>query len=276
MIDNVRLVLCDIDGTLVTTGRELTPKTKEVIDRLHANGIYFGLASGRSIDQQLMTFSKDWGFDYQFEILIGMNGSELWDDLSQKRYDFYKLSREAIKEIVELMEPFDLNPFLYHDGKMLCKRLDQLTRQSSKKNHAGVIVAKDISELYAHENAKIMYRIPEEQMPEIEAYVNAHPSPNFRGFKTQTTMLEFTDRRVSKDVALKKFCEENDISLEQVISFGDISNDNEMLECSGWGVCLLNGADDTKAIADDITEKTNDEDGFAHYIEKHFLEPRGW
>ena len=276
MINDVRLVLCDIDGTLVTTERELTPKTKEVIDRLHANGIYFGLASGRSVDQQLMTFARDWGFDYDFEILIGMNGSELWDHPNQKRYDFYKLSRQSIKEILELMKPFDLNPFLYHDGKMLCLRLDKLTKRSSEKNHADVIVAKDISELYAEENAKIMFRVPEEQMAEIEEYVNAHPSPNFKGFKTQTTMIEFTDRRVSKDVALKKFCENNDISLDQVISFGDISNDNEMLECSGWGVCLLNGTDDTKACANDITEKTNDENGFAHYMEKHFLEPRGW
>ena len=34
---------------------------------------------------------------------------------------------------------------------------------------------------------------------------------------------------------------------------------------------MINGSDDTKAIADDITAYSNDEDGFARYMEEHFL-----
>ena len=43
----IKLVVCDIDGTLITDKREFTPKTKEVIERLHAHGVLFGIASGR-------------------------------------------------------------------------------------------------------------------------------------------------------------------------------------------------------------------------------------
>ena len=271
MIEKVRLVVCDIDGTLVTDKNEFTPKTKEVIDRLHANGVYFGVASGRSIENQLGVFAKEKGFDYEFEILIGMNGCELWDGLNMRRHDYYKLKTEWMKEIIELMEPFDLNPFLYRDKKMYCKRLDGPIKASSIKNRTDLVIVEDMSVFYEYENAKIMFRTTEDQMPELEAYLKKHPSPHYKGFKTQTTMLEFADIRVAKDVALKKFCELNDISLDHVMSFGDLSNDNELLECSGWGVCLKNGSEDTKAIADDITEKTNNEDGFAHYIEKHVL-----
>jgi hydroxymethylpyrimidine pyrophosphatase-like HAD family hydrolase len=39
---------------------------------------------------------------------------------------------------------------------------------------------------------------------------------------------------------------------------------------------MKNGSDDTKAIADAITEKTCDEDGWADYIEKNVLIPNGW
>ena len=269
--ENIRLVVCDIDGTIVTSDRLLTPKTKEVIERLHAEGVYFGVASGRSIEQQLMKSASDWGFDFQFELLIGLNGSEFWDDINKQQHNYYKLQPEWIKEILELMEPFDLNPFIYVDGIMLCKRLDELMEKSSLKNHTGLVIAEDMSAFYKKENAKIMFRIPEEKMKEVEDYVNQHSSPYYRAFKTQTTMLEFTDRRVSKDVALMKFCEINHIALSEVLSFGDMSNDNELLECSGWGVCLCNGDEETKAIADEITEKSNDEDGFAHYMEKYFF-----
>lgn len=276
MIEEIQLVVADIDGTLITTDRILTPRTKDVINRLHEHGIYFGLASGRTVEQQQHHYEEEWGFDFDFEILIGMNGSELWDGIHKKRYDFYKLKREWIKEIIELMQPFELNPFMYYHGEMLCMKLDESMEISSKKNQTGLRIANDISEFWAEENAKIMYRISEEKMPEIEAYLKKHPSPYYKAFKTQTTMLEFCDQRVSKDVGLKKFCAFNNIPLSKVIAFGDISNDNELLEASGWGVCLLNGSADTKAIADDITEKTNDEDGFAHYLEKHLLNKKGW
>ncbi len=271
MIEKVRLVVCDIDSTLVTEKRELTPNTKKVIEKLHDQGVYFGIASGRSIDQQLIHQAKDWGFDFEFDVLIGMNGSELWDGINQKRYDYFKLKREWIKEIIDLMEPFKLNPFIYHQGKMKCQFEDEMMKYSSKKNRMNIEIVDDVSKMYEEENAKIMFRMPEEMMAEVERYVADHPSPYYKAFKTQPTMLEFTDSRVSKAVALEKFCQINNISLKEVMAFGDMSNDNEMLACSGWGVCMINGGEDTKAVADDITEKSNDEEGFAHYMKKHYL-----
>ena len=47
----------------------------------------------------------------------------------------------------------------------------------------------------------------------------------------------------------------NNIALEDVAAFGDTTNDNDMIAISGTGVCMCNGSDDTKAIADFITEK---------------------
>lgn len=47
-----------------------------------------------------------------------------------------------------------------------------------------------------------------------------------------------------------------------------MSNDNPMLECAGVGICLKNGAIDTKECAKYITDFTNNEDGFAKFIAK--------
>ena len=45
----------------------------------------------------------------------------------------------------------------------------------------------------------------------------------------------------------------------------------ELLETAGWGVCLKNGAEETKACADAVTEYTNNEDGMGHYLYDHVL-----
>lgn len=270
MKDKLRLVLCDIDSTLTTSDHILTDKTKQVIDTLHQQGIYFGIASGRPLDE-IAEKAQIWGFDYDFDILIGMNGSELWDGIQKQEFGYYKLKRDWIKEIIELMSIFESNYFIYKDGYLLSKDIDATMLRSAKSSNKEIKVIHDDCELYAEENAKIMFRVKEEIMPKIEDYLDKHPSKFYKGFKTQATLMEFADRRISKAYALQQFCTMNQLSLDSVASFGDTTNDNEMLKISGLGVCMINGSDDTKAIADVITEKSNDEDGFADYVETYLL-----
>ena len=51
------------------------------------------------------------------------------------------------------------------------------------------------------------------------------------------------------------------------MSFGDTSNDIEMIRECGIGVCMCNGTDDAKEVADIISDYSNDEDGLAKVIE---------
>ena len=74
---DIKLVVCDIDGSLVTTDHVLTDRAKDVIKRLHEKGIYFGIASGRSIQQHLSKQAEVWGFDFDFELLIAMTGADV-------------------------------------------------------------------------------------------------------------------------------------------------------------------------------------------------------
>lgn len=266
----LRLVLCDIDSTLINDQRQLTSRTKTMIDQLHMRGVEFGLASGRPVDE-LKRYAPFWGFDFPFEVLIGMNGSELWDEKAQKQYDFYKLKKEWIKEILEAMKPFPSNAFIYRDGKLMVQRVDAMTKKSSVTSQKPIVKIKDDAELYEVDNAKIMFRMSSEQTLKVEEYFEKHPHPHYKAFKTQSTLIEFAHRNISKAYALEKICEHRDYSLENVWSFGDTTNDNAMLQVSGRGICMLNGTEDTKAIADAITEFDNNQDGVAIYIENEFL-----
>lgn len=108
----------------------------------------------------------------------------------------------------------------------------------------------------------------EEDMPKAEAWVKEHPNPYYHGFKTQSTLLEFCDKRINKGYGLQKICELNDLDIKDVMAFGDTSNDNDMLKVAGCGVCMINGTDDTKACANAITKQDNEHDGLAIYLEE--------
>lgn len=270
-MEHIRLVIADVDGTLVNDHRELSDYTKKTIERLHEEGILFGVASGRDY-VQLLEDNEYWGFDFSFDVTIGMNGGQVYIAETQQLYEYNKLSTDTVKQIVCMMEPLDLNPFVYGpDHTMICKRIDQATEDSGERNSMTLHVVKDISEFWSKPIPKIMYRTTEEQMPEVYQWAKDHPSKNYQAFKTQTTMLEFQDPHIHKGIGLQHAVNLLNIDMKDVLAFGDMSNDNPMLITAGTGVCLKNGAKDTKDCADYITDYTNNEDGLAKFIDKYIF-----
>ena len=266
LADKIRLVLCDVDGTLYDWDRILSPRTKADIRRLHEEGYAFGIASGRPYEE-LIHYASDWGFDFPFDILIGLNGAELYIERTKELKEYYRLSRETLKKTMDVMSRFEANPFMYWHQKLLAVKYDAMIEKSSRTSQRKIVIAKDPSELYAEENAKIMFRMSEEETARAEAWLAEHPDPDYAAFKTQSTLIEFMDPRISKGFAVEQLQKCGEYEPEEILAFGDTTNDNPLLEKAGWGVCLLNGSDDTKACADDITRYTCREDGFADYLE---------
>ena len=264
-----KLVVCDIDSTLVIKHHTLTDRAKSYIDLMREKGVYFGIASGRPI-YQITNNHQSWGID-KIDLTIGLNGAAILDGIENKEHSYYLMKKEWLKEVIELMSVFDTNPSIYLQDEQLFYKDDETVQHYINKTKLKVRIDNNIEHFYMEDNAKIMFRVKEEDMPKIEAWLAKHPNPYYVGYKTQATNVEFTDRRVNKGFALNEFCKLHKISLEDVWAFGDTTNDNEMIQMAGLGICMKNGSDDTKSIADMITEKDCDDDGWADFIEKHLL-----
>ncbi len=266
-IRRTKLVLCDIDGTLYDWDRILSTHTIAVINRLHEEGYAFGIASGRPYEE-IIHYAKNWGFSFPFDILIGLNGAELYIERTKKLNTYYSLKKETIKKTLDVMSRFQANPFMYWHQSLLSRNLDPMIFKSSRTAQRSIIIAYDDSLFYSEENAKIMFRMSEEETARAEAYLAEHPDPDYGAFKTQSTLIEFMDPRLSKGFAIEQLEAMGEFRAEEILAFGDTTNDNPMLEKAGWGVCLLNGSDDTKAVADEITRFDCRHDGFADFIDQ--------
>lgn len=268
-MENIKVIALDIDGTLTAQSHEPEQATIDTLVKLQEKGYLLGLASGRTADD-LKSKYQVWGMENQFDFIIGFNGAELWDKQTDKKHVYNLLSKEDLKEIVDLMNEFDVNTHMYLPGIYLSSHETDRAWFSAFKNKRKFTVANSLSDFYQVDNAGIMFRCKLEQMPAIEERINSIKDKNYIGFKTQPDMVEFSHKNCNKGFALAKYCELKNVGLNECMAFGDTSNDNEMLKICN-GVCMANGSDDTKACAKYITEKTAKEFGFNDFVYKHLL-----
>lgn len=266
---NVRLIVCDIDNTLVEKHQPLTPRAKKAIEDLKAKGILFGLASGRG-NKQLRLLEKQW--DMKCDILIGANGAELYDGIDEKLERLYIMKKEWVQECHERFAHFECDPYVICGDDLYAYDNSSFTSTSFLKNEDKPHIVSKAEEFWEEDAVKTGFRAKEEVIDTMEALANQHPSKDYIGFKTETTMFEFGNAHASKGTLLEYFCKNHNIPIDSVWAFGDMSNDITLLEAAGVGVCMCNGSDDCKAVADIITDKPVWEDGWADFVEKHILE----
>lgn len=91
---------------------------------------------------------------------------------------------------------------------------------------------------------------------------------NVKTWGGESPVLEVAPAGVSKDTGLDVLRKSYDIKRDDIYAFGDEMNDFEMIGYATHGVVMKNGNPELKAIADDMTDYTNEEDGLACYLEK--------
>ena len=262
-----RMFIADIDDTIRPKGGTAGPETVRALREMQKRGMIVAIASGRPLWQWLKTHYTEWGLDRQFDLIIGMNGGEIWDVRKDTVEYFHPLSQETLKEITEKMYKVHQNPFVYRDGYMLALEKDPFMEMSAKRNKNELVIAHDISEMWAEETGKILFRTGSaEELVPVEQYAKTLDCDRYVCFKTGKELLEIQDPRVNKGAGLRHYCEANSISLDEVIAFGDAGNDRTMLEEAGFSVCLANGQEDIKALCDDVTEYTCADDGLGKYL----------
>ena len=269
----VKLVAADIDRTLEVTFEPIPEINKRAIEALHERGILFAPASGRSV-KQLKDKVKEWNLSFEPELLIGTNGSAIYDGIEKKEDKLLLFEKDWINEIMDFMEE---NNYVYHvyiDDYTIFNSASPHYHELARKIDRDVRISTDRND-YLHGNFfKFLLTmdkpIMEELLVKIQPLLDRHKE-DFKILRTTPRSYEIVHAKTSKAYGLKLFCERHGIDLGDVVSFGDAQNDNEMLQASGMGVCLKNGEEGTKKVADAVTDLDCGEGGFGDFVFKHIL-----
>ena len=266
----IRLIATDLDGTIINSANECHPSTVEEIKRLRSMGVRFCVCSGRPLDS-VVGLLKGWGLENDTDYLIGSNGGEVMELATGKRAEAYPLSPELLRELWDIYEPLGLIP-TYQIGMDLY--LPVITPQAEIVAHrVGInLIQQDVRTMDIEQRIKTLFILNPEDMEKAERYAAEHPDPRYIAFKTAPDLFEMTHPMLAKDVGVQIVGAMMHIEPDEMMAFGDTTNDLDMLRYVKYGIVMENGTDDAKALAYAIAPSVNDA-GFAKYLDEYLVTP---
>ncbi|MCL2383684.1 MAG: Cof-type HAD-IIB family hydrolase [Oscillospiraceae bacterium] len=265
---DIKLIMADIDGTLLTSEHIVTEKTKEAISKAREKGILFGIATGRVLDEIGSSAAK-WGVEHLCDVYVCAQGSQVRDKKTNREEHTYILSGQECMEIFNHFKDLDVNFHIFADRIAYSYKENDMSEWVEKATGFKPLPLEPES-LFKSSQVKLIMTCKEEYMGAIEERAKSLKNEKYRGFRSDKRFYEYVPAQVSKSNGIREIVKMNGFELENVLAFGDADNDLEMIRDCGVGVCMENGFDTVKEVADYITD-SNDEGGIASFIEKYIL-----
>lgn len=274
----IKVIIMDIDGTLVNDEKVITPLTKETLLKAQDKGVRLVLASGRPTSG-LLKLAEELDMENHHGLFVCFNGSKVVDCQSHETLYNHTISVEDSKAVLEHLKNFKARPMFDKDEYMYVNDVFDNTitykgksfnvmQYESRGNNYILCEKRDLAAFVDFEINKILtFGDPD--------YLQAHYKEMMEPFKdrlnymfTSDFYFEYTAKGVDKAKALDSVLIPMGYKKEEMMAFGDAQNDKSMVEYVGLGVAMGNASDELKAVANEITD-TNNNDGIAKAIMKH-------
>ena len=289
-----KIIAIDLDGTLLNSFGEITPKTKNVLQEAIKRGSQVVLASGRPISA-IENIAAEIGAN---EFLISGNGALVYDIQAKKVvYDKF-LTKEQVLQIVDICEENSIYCNVYTENEVIAKSLnynvlfyhkENSKKPEGKRTNINIVtnMRKYIEDLSDEESFLKMTVCDPSQMifngiirrlrsiETIDVLDVSHMSRKTIKDGTEDVQIEYfyteiTNKDVNKWTALEFILQISNVKPEEVMAIGDNINDKEMVENAGLGIVMGNSNPLMKELADDVVADNNS-DGIAEAIEKYIL-----
>ncbi len=261
----VKIILSDIDGTLLTPESTVTEKTAETVRRAVRAGLPFALVSAR-MPEAIYPITDKMGLRLP---LVCYSGAYVLTDMGDVLFSKTMRQEDARAVLTALQRDYPhLTCNLYAGHHWYVEDLKD----------PRVIREMDITEAQAEQadlRELLATTLPHKYLlmgepGDIEAAEKelsaAFPALNV--VRSAPHLLEIMDKSIAKDVGIEKLLAHYGLKKEDALAFGDNYNDIEMLRYVGTSVAMGNAPEKIKEIATEVTGP-NTEDGLATYLLEH-------
>jgi Cof subfamily protein (haloacid dehalogenase superfamily) len=267
---DIRLMLADVDGTLVTNDKVLTDRAIQAVKDLGDAGILFAITSGRPPRGMEMLIEP---LDISTPI-SAFNGG-LVVDRDMNVIEQRVVPKELVSPIADLMKSFELSVWIYSGADWYVPDLKgpHVDREAWTVKFQPKLM-KSIDD-HTDDVAKIV-GVSDDHDAVAKASAAAHEKfgDHVTAAASQPYYLDVTHPQANKGFVAQYLAKHYDISTDQIATMGDQPNDIMMFDHSGLSIAMGNADPSVQTAAGQVT-KSNEDEGFAYGVEKFLLGKSG-
>ena len=262
----LRLVISDVDGTLVNKAKQLTDATVAAVKRLEAAGIPFSLISARppSGIAALVTTLGIHGPVAAFNggTIIAPDGSIV---------ERHKLDAEVVARSFAIAEGSGATPWLFAGGRWYARDLaNPHVPHERIASGQEPILQDDMTAFYGDADKLSWVSDDHALLDQLQEKMRARDADRATIAKSQAYYLDLTDTRANKGDGIAALARAMGVELADVAVLGDMTNDLPMFARAGTAIAMGQAPAEVRAAARH-TSTSNDDDGVAHAIDTILL-----
>lgn len=289
----IKWIVTDLDGTLLNSENQIPAETLACLRECQEKGIRLILASGRSY-VRLMPYVGQLGLKEADGCLIEVNGMAVSYLKTGTRQVFKRLTKKDTALLFPFIAQFRAEFQGYEDDTIYYwipdwqrpLKIQERRAKGYPENHplvAGawswvtenvhnyphLIEISGINELPEELN-KIDCADEPEKIQRMYEALNERFGGSYEFSRTCPRLIEIAPCGVTKGKTLARMMEQEGLSPEEVMAFGDGENDVDMFRAVKYGIAMGNAADYVKEQAYDVTASNND-NGLAAALRKYHV-----
>lgn len=270
-----KLITSDMDETLLSDKKVITPATVAAIKRASAAGVYFVPNTGRSfnsIQDNLIQLGLSQKPD---QYVISYNGAAIIENQQNRVLQVNALPYEIVEQLFKIGINEHLCIHVYTVDKLYIWNMNDNETDYLNGRVTGWKLMHEDSLKFLQQTpiTKIIFNIDAEaQRLSMQDYVEKNVDFALNISFSSDRYIEFNDPSADKGQAVLSLAAKLGIKPSEVIAVGDNSNDLPMIKAAGLGVSVANGRDFVQAAANYVTQADNNHDPLAEIINKFIFE----
>ena len=266
----IKMVIADVDGTLVTQEKVLTKRAAEAVLRLHDAGIQFSVTSGRPPRGMEMLIEPL----KLVQPLAAFNGGVLIQPDLLTVVDQNFLPAGVPEQVIEAIEKHALDVWIYTATDWFVRDVNgaHVAREQWTVRFPPKVV-KTFDGLLGRVAKIVGVSDDLAAVAKCEKDVQQAGGSHISAARSQPYYLDVTHPKANKGEVVLAISKLLNIPAEQIATLGDMPNDVLMFKKSGVSIAMGNASKEVQASATYVTA-TNEDEGFAKAIEEFVLNVR--
>jgi Cof subfamily protein (haloacid dehalogenase superfamily) len=262
----IALVLADVDGTLVTAEKVLTPRAIAAVDALHAAGIAFAVTSGRPPRGMSMLIEP---LKLQTPI-AGFNGG-IFVNPDMTILEQHVLAADAARLAMDVIRRNDMDVWVYSGNDWFVHTPDapHVAREQWTVKFPPTVVD-TFDNLVGNATKIVGVSDDYDRVARCEKDAQQALGAQASAARSQPYYLDITHPDANKGTVVTTLSKRLSIPAGQIATIGDMPNDVLMFRKGGLSIAMGNASAEVQAQADRVTDSYNDE-GFAKAMERFVL-----